>query len=184
GRLIRTMSFRTLDFTAADAMSGLKRSVNGRPFVPQDRATLASRCAEVFGIQCAGLYKRLETISWPDVHIGISGGLDSTLALIVAARTLQAKGQPLSKICGLTMPGFGTSAKTKANALKLMGALGVRSETIDIRQLCLDAFRNLKYKPFGIDADGYDVARFQEALRQMADGRRALGDLTFENIQA
>src|SRR3954468_21700753 len=114
-------------------MDGLKRRVNGTPFVPRQGAELHGRCAEIFGIQCAGLAKRVEQLpAGTPLYIGISGGLDSTLALLVAVKTCDMLGLPRDTIHGITMPGFGTTTRTRTNALDLMEQLGISSETIDI----------------------------------------------------
>ena len=134
-------------------MSGLERTVVGTPFVPRATAELGRRCAEIFGIQCAGLAKRIEQIPPTSrLNIGISGGLDSTLALLVAVKTCDLLGSPRSRIGGLTMPGFGTTERTRRNALDLMDHLGVASETIDIMPLALETFQGSSGAcAFGID---------------------------------
>ncbi len=161
---------------------GLERHVDGRPFVPADPAARAARCAEVFGIQCAGLARRLEQTGWPEVFLGVSGGLDSTLALLVAAKTFSAAGRPLARIHGLALPGFGTTQRTSSNARKLMAGLGVSAAEIDIRALCLDTFRALGHRPFGIDPTGLDLAAFEARLAGLPAADRH--DLVFENVQA
>jgi NAD+ synthase (glutamine-hydrolysing) len=165
-----------------EALPGLQRRIDGRPFVPRDPATLAARCAEVFGIQCAGLGRRLAHAGWPELFVGVSGGLDSTLALLVAAKTLARAGRPPSRIHGLALPGFGTTERTSANARKLMAALGVTATEIDIRPVCLETFRALGHHPFGIDPAGLDVAALEARLRRLPAGQR--DDLVFENVQA
>lgn len=183
--------FRTVAFTGRGDLSGLKRKVDGRPFVPKDTRTLKARCAEVFGIQCAGLAKRLKQIGVPNIVIGVSGGLDSTLALLVAAKTLKLMGESPAKIIGVTMPGFGTTAETKQNALDLMSWLGITQHTIDIRAACLQMFKDIGHDPFGVgmfhpsvELDKYGVTELEETLKHIDDERRAKGDLTFENVQA
>jgi len=164
-------------------MSGLNRVVPGTPFVPAEGPELHRRCAEIFGIQVAGLAKRVEQLPrGTPLNIGISGGLDSTLALLVAARTCEVLGIDRGLIHGLTMPGFGTTSKTRKNALDLMGQLEVTAETIDISALALEAFREIGHAPFGIDCRGMDVASFREALARVPAAARS--DLVFENVQA
>lgn len=175
--------FRRVPFRLADDMPGLERQVAGAPFVPAEGAELHDRCAEIFGIQCAGLAKRIEQLpTGPALNLGISGGLDSTLALLVAVKTCDMLGLPRRSVRGLTMPGFGTTPKTKANALALMEHLGVVSETVDISALALAAFGELRHSPFGIDCRGLDVEAFRAALRRVP--REARHDLVFENVQA
>jgi NAD+ synthase (glutamine-hydrolysing) len=164
-------------------MAGLQRSVTGTPFVPKEEAELEHRCAEIFGIQCAGLAKRVEQLD-PNIklNIGISGGLDSTLALLVAVTMCDMLGRSRRQIHGLTLPGFGTTQRTKENALNLMRLLGVSQATIDIRPICLQAFVSIGHKPFGIDCAGKDVESFQQALSDVPLTKRH--DLVFENVQA
>jgi NAD+ synthase (glutamine-hydrolysing) len=176
-------SFREVPFTLATETAGLARAVPGTPFVPHESTELHQRCAEIFGIQCAGLAKRIEQLPRnTPLHIGVSGGLDSTLALLVAVKTCDQLGIERRLVHGLTMPGFGTSAHTKSNALALMEQLEVSSETIDIAPLALRAFQELRYSPFGIDCQGMDLESFRTALARVPPQRRQ--DLTFENVQA
>jgi NAD+ synthase (glutamine-hydrolysing) len=167
----------------------LRRRVAGRPFVPDDPATLADRCEEITEIQIAGLAKRLETIgvraevgSPPPLALGVSGGLDSTLALLVTVQTLDRLGVNRRVLHGISMPGFGTSGRTRGNAERLMELAGIGREVIDIRSQCLDTFRALGHQPFGIDLAGLDLDGFQARLAALPDHRRH--DLTFENVQA
>lgn len=177
------LAYRRVAFAAREHMTGLKRVVDGRPFVPRENAELHRRCAEIFGIQCAGLARRIGRLG-PEstLNIGISGGLDSTLALLVAVKACDLLGGPRARIHGLTMPGFGTSRRTRTNALALMEHLGTSSELIDIRPLALEAFRELKHAPLGLDASGLDVEQLQSALAAVPAARRQ--DLVFENVQA
>jgi NAD+ synthase (glutamine-hydrolysing) len=175
--------FRRISFVLAETMDGLKREVPGTPFVPAEGPELHRRCAEVFGIQCAGLAKRIEQLpSGSPLHVGVSGGLDSTLALLVAVTTCDMLGLERRLVHGLTMPGFGTTQRTRTNALSLMEHLGVSSETIDISTLALEAFGELGHAPFGIDCRGLDVESFRAALAGVPKEDRC--DLTFENVQA
>lgn len=163
--------------------TGLLRPVVGRPFVPADPATLHHRCAEIFGIQCAGLYKRLEQIGFRDVYIGVSGGLDSTLALMAAVKTYQKAGVDIRRIHGLTMPGFGTTSRTRNNALDLMTSLGISQETIDIRQICLATFQALDSRVFdSFFARDVSLDEFNRLLAEVPREKR--NDLNFENVQA
>ena len=149
-------------------MEGLKRDVPGTPFVPAEGPELHRRCAEIFGIQCAGLAKRIEQLpSGTPLNLGISGGLDSTLALLVAVTTCDMLGLDRRLVHGLTMPGFGTTQRTRTNALDLMEHLGVSSETIDISALALQAFREIGHAPFGIDCRDLDVEAFRAALARV-----------------
>ncbi|HVJ81694.1 MAG TPA: NAD(+) synthase, partial [Planctomycetia bacterium] len=160
----------------------LRRSVPAHPFVPADPATLAERCEEVFQIQSAGLAKRIESARIGSLQLGVSGGLDSTLALLVAVRACDLLGMSRTEIRGVTMPGFGTSSRTLANARKLMEHLGVSAAEIDIRAQCLETFRALGHQPFGIDLAGLSVEQLQERLQALPPENRE--DLVFENVQA
>ncbi len=142
---------------------GLRRAVDRFPFVPDDPARLDKDCYEAFNIQVQGLTKRLEATQSKHLVIGVSGGLDSTHALIVAAKAFDALGKPRSDILGFTMPGFATSEGTKSNAWKLMQALGVTGEEIDIRPAARQLLADMGH-PFAGGEPVYDV--------------------TFENVQA
>lgn len=175
--------FRRVPFRLAGEMTGLRRAVTGTPFVPEEGAELHARCAEIFGIQCAGLAKRVEQLpAGTPLNIGISGGLDSTLALLVTVKTCDMLGRPRASVHGLTMPGFGTTERTRTNALDLMRHLGVGAGTIDITGLALEAFRELGHRPFGIDCEGLDAGALRAALAKVP--RESRHDLVFENVQA
>jgi NAD+ synthase (glutamine-hydrolysing) len=176
-------SHRRIAVALAATMDGLKRAVPGTPFVPAEGPELHRRCAEIFGIQCAGLAKRIEQLpAGTPLNLGISGGLDSTLALLVAVSTCDMLGLDRRQVHGLTMPGFGTTQRTRTNALDLMQHLGVSSETIDISALALRAFQEIGHAPFGIDCRGLDVEAFRAALARVP--RESRCDLAFENVQA
>lgn len=176
--------YRRIDFSAAQRPSTttLARDIEAHPFVPAAVGELRERCEEIFHIQVTGLGRRLEQIGTPPVAIGVSGGLDSTLALLVLCKTLDSLGAPRERIRALTMPGFGTTGRTLANAKALMQSLGVGFREVDIRQLSLDEMKALRHAPFGIPLDGLDVAGLTARLRSIAPEHRA--DLTFENVQA
>jgi NAD+ synthase (glutamine-hydrolysing) len=160
----------------------LVREVEAHPFVPSGEERLRERCEEIFHTQVAGLAKRLEHLAKPPVAIGISGGLDSTLALLVTCKTLDALAVPRDRIRAFTLPGFGTTSRTRSNARALMKQLGVSAAEVDIRGLCLEAMRALGHRPFGIDLDGLGVEELAGRLRQLSADRR--DDLVFENVQA
>ena len=179
-RRVGTFAYRHVPF-AVTADRAATATVNGTPFVPRSGPELAERCREIFSIQCCGLAKRLSRLADDSpLQIGVSGGLDSTLALLVACKTLDGLGQSRERIRGLTMPGFGTTDRTKSNADALMDQLGTGRDEIDIRQLCLDAFRGLGHEPFGLEP-AETVEGFQEQLSGLEPGA---GDLVFENVQA
>ncbi|WP_439592769.1 NAD(+) synthase [Microbacterium sp.] len=158
--LFRTVHFE-LDPPAADI--GLLRPLDRFPFVPDDPARLAQDCYEAFNIQVSGLMQRLQAIGSPKPVIGVSGGLDSTHALLVVARAMDRMGRPRSDILAYTMPGFATSDHTKSNAIALAESVGASIETIDIRPAATEILQGIGH-PF---ADGEPVY-----------------DVTFENVQA
>lgn len=121
-----------IEFSLKSRETELSRGVEKHPFVPEDPVELATRCEDIFDIQCAGLGRRLEHTGIPKMVLGVSGGLDSTLALLVAARTAQKLGRPASDIIGITMPGFGTTDRTRTNAQKLCEIMGTTFRQIDI----------------------------------------------------
>jgi NAD+ synthase (glutamine-hydrolysing) len=142
---------------------GLERKIRRFPFVPADPARLAQDCYEAYNIQVAGLVQRLRATGIKRVVIGVSGGLDSTHALIVAAKALDLLGLPRTNVLGYTMPGFATSGETKTNAIRLMKALGIASEELDIKPAARQMLADMGH-PFGRGEPVYDV--------------------TFENVQA
>ena len=167
---------------------GLVRTIDRFPFVPDDPAKLDLDCYEAFNIQLQGLRKRLEVTNGERVVIGVSGGLDSTHALIVAARTFDALEIPRSNILGFTMPGFATSDTTKSNAWAIMNALGVTAAEIDIKPAARQMLADLGH-PFSRGEAVYDVTfeNVQAGLRtdylfRIANQRRAFvlgtGDLS------
>lgn len=160
----------------------LRRSVEAHPFVPRGQEQLRERCEEIFHIQVTGLAKRLQHLGAPPVTIGVSGGLDSTLALLVACKTMDLLHATRQRILAFTLPGFGTSNRTHNNARALMLQLGVTAREVDIRSLCLEEMRSLGHRPFGIDVASLRIEDFTERLRRLPSEQRH--DLVFENVQA
>jgi NAD+ synthase (glutamine-hydrolysing) len=161
----RADSFRRIDFRLEPPGRdiGLRRELERFPFVPSDESRLEQDCYEAYNIQVAGLEQRLRAIGQPKVVIGVSGGLDSTHALIVAARAMDRQGRPRSDILGFTLPGFATGERTKGNAVRLARALGITFEELDITETARLMLTNLGH-PFSRGEPDYDV--------------------TFENVQA
>jgi NAD+ synthase (glutamine-hydrolysing) len=158
--------FRTVRFTAElpdDRELLLERRYERFPYVPSDPATRDARCQEVYDIQVHGLVKRLKGMAAKRVVIGISGGLDSTQALIVCARAMDLMGLPRASILAYTMPGFATGARTLDQARRLMSAAGATAHEIDIRPACLLMLKSI----------GHPYARGEKVY-----------DVTFENVQA
>ena len=125
----------------------LIRYINPQPFVPNNEKKRSNRCEEIFSIQTFGLAKRINHIGCEKVIVGISGGLDSTLALLVCAMTYDLLGKDRSNIIGVTMPGFGTTDRTYNNAISLMEHLGVTIKEISIKESCLIHFRDIGHDP-------------------------------------
>jgi NAD+ synthase (glutamine-hydrolysing) len=142
---------------------GLERAVDRFPFVPADPERLAQDCYEAYNIQVSGLVQRLRATGIERLVIGVSGGLDSTQALIVAAQAFDLMGLPRAHILAFTMPGFGTSERTKANAVRLMTSLGVTWRELDIRPTAMTMLEEM----------GHPFARGEP-----------VHDVTFENVQA
>ena len=135
---------------------GLRREVERFPFVPNDPQRLEQDCYEGYNIQVSGLEQRLRALDYPKVVIGVSGGLDSTHALIVAAKAMDREGRPRSDILAFTMPGFATGERTKGNAIALAKALGVTFEEIDIRSTAMLMLTEIGH-PFANGEKVYDV---------------------------
>ncbi|GAA4107819.1 NAD(+) synthase [Nocardioides fonticola] len=161
----RIGAFRTVGFTLAPPAGdiGLRRSVARFPFVPDDPARLAQDCYEAYSIQVSGLEQRLRAIGTPKAVIGVSGGLDSTHALLVAAQAMDRLGRPRSDIHAITMPGFATTDGTRAAATELAQSLGVTFSELDIRPAAEQMLADIGH-PYAAGVDDYDV--------------------TFENVQA
>ena len=121
------------------------RFVDAHPFVPSDKQQIKERCEEIFAIQASGLAKRIEHIGSQGCIIGISGGLDSTLALLVSVEAMKLLNKKNSDIFGITMPGFGTTDRTYTNALELMKSLGVEIKEISIKDACIGHMRDIEH---------------------------------------
>lgn len=162
--------------------TGLYRAVDSLPFVPKTNKETESRCKEIFSIQTCALAKRLEQLSEDSpINIGISGGLDSTLALMVAVKACDSLGFSRKKIQGITMPGFGTTDKTRQNADLLMDKLEITKKEINIGEMCMRTFREIGHNPFGIEMGFLSAEEYRKILIEKAQGQK---DLTFENVQA
>lgn len=161
----RLKTFRRIPFFVHPPSQdlGLRRQVDRFPFVPADPERLAQDCYEAYNIQVAGLEQRLRTLGGPAVVIGISGGLDSTQALLVAARAMDRSGRPRRDILTFTLPGFATGEHTRGNAIALAEALGTTHAEIDITPVARQMLADLDH-PYAQGNPEYDV--------------------TFENVQA
>jgi NAD+ synthase (glutamine-hydrolysing) len=141
----------------------LERKIEKLPYVPSDPRTRDARCEEVYRIQVQGLVTRMRATGAKRLVIGVSGGLDSTQALIVCARAMDELGLPRTNVLAYTMPGFATSTRTRSQAWQLMRAIGATAEEIDIRPSCLQMLKDIGH-PYAKGKQIYDV--------------------TFENVQA
>lgn len=161
----RVDAFRTVPFTLRPPTGevGLRRALDRFPFVPSDPARLAQDCYEAYSIQVAALMQRMRSIGSPKLVIGVSGGLDSTHALLVCAQAMDRLDRPRSDILAFTLPGFATGEQTKANATALAAALGATFEEIDIRPAARELLERMGH-PFATGEPVYDT--------------------TFENVQA
>jgi NAD+ synthase (glutamine-hydrolysing) len=180
---VHRSSWRRIGFSVERSPRRLVRGIDAHPFVPRGKEQLRERCEEIFHTQVAGLAKRLEHLGGQKVAIGVSGGLDSTLALLVTCKTFDRLEQPRTKIQAVTMPGFGTTSRTLRNAQALMRHLGVTALETDIRLLCLEEMRALGHSPFGIRLDGQTVESLSARLRELP-AEACQNDLVFENVQA
>jgi len=146
----------------------LLRKIDPLPFVPAAQADLAKRCEEVLSIQTAGLIKRLAHTKSRSVVLGLSGGLDSTLALLVIVRAFDALGLDRSGILAITMPGFGTTAHTRGNALKLAALLGTATEEIPINKAVRQHFADIGHDPAKLDVT-YENSQARERTQILMD---------------
>lgn len=158
--ILPEMRFRKIYFTLGEKdFSTLERYIDPHPFVPSNPEKRDSRCSEIFAIQTNGMAKRLRHTKARCAVIGISGGLDSTLALLVAVKAFDMLGMDRKDIIAVTMPGFGTTNETYNNAMQFMQSLHVTIREINIRDACLQHFKDIGHDP-------------------------AIHDVTYENVQA
>ena len=158
-------NFRKITFALKPPMTdlGFHRKIERFPFVPSDESLLEQDCYEAYNIQVAGLVQRMRATGVKRVVIGVSGGLDSSHALIVAAKAIDLLGLPRSNILAYTMPGFATGSESKTNALALMRSLQTSCEELDIRPAAIQMLKDIGH-PFSEGQAAYDI--------------------TFENVQA
>ncbi len=183
----RNTSFRTGEAAAENTViemelpeglrpATLDRAIDPTPFVPADAAHRSERCEEIFGIQALGLARRLSHTGCRTAVVGISGGLDSTLALLVTVRAFDRLGLDRRGVVGITMPGFGTTGRTYRNALQLMRGLGVTVREIPIRDACTQHMKDI-----GLPADdrsaAYENAQARERTQILMDVANMEGGL-------
>ncbi|MCM1084361.1 MAG: NAD(+) synthase [Clostridium sp.] len=151
---IREIYVRDTGLGSDGSLYGILR----HPFIPENENKRLARCNDIFKMQVSGLAKRL-SVTGGKMVVGVSGGMDSTLTLLVCAKTLKELGLPMSNLVGITMPAFGTSDRTYHNSVKLMETFGIETKTISIKEACLRHYADI----------GHDVE---------------IKDVTFENVQA
>lgn len=152
--------FRRVEYSLENIeITSLSRQINTHPFVPSNPELRDIRCREIFSIQTSGLAKRIKHTGLKHAVIGISGGLDSTLALLVTLKTFDKLGLPRENIQAITMPGFGTTNETYSNAVELIKLTGASFKEINIKQACLQHFNDIGHDP-------------------------SIHDVTYENVQA
>lgn len=158
-----------LDAKVENNSNDLKfRYVDAHPFVPDNDDKRRERCREIFSIQAGALAKRLEHVGSTGAVVGISGGLDSTLALLACTKAMNLLGRENSDILGVTMPGFGTTGRTYNNAIKLMKCLGVTVKEVDIKEACMLHMRDIEHDPQIFDIT-YENTQARERTQVLFD---------------
>lgn len=177
-------SLKVIPFTLGELPEPklLKRPLSPYPFIPEETHELHQRCEEIFAIQTTALMRRLEYVQPSSVTLGVSGGLDSTLALLVTTKALSELGMGRERFYAYLLPGFGTSRRTLENARALTRALEVKVREIDIRPLVLEILKALGHRPFGLEIRGITLEQFLNELKRIPAEKRH--DLLFENVQA
>lgn len=171
--------FASVETNAANNVGAdwqLVRDIDPHPFVPSDSAILADRCEEIVNIQVAALAKRLAATHCKSLVIGVSGGLDSTLALLIAARTFDRLGLDRKGITGITMPGFGTTHRTHNNACTLMDAMGVSWREIPIAAAVNQHFSDIGHDPAVRDVT-YENSQARERTQILMDVANQCGGM-------
>lgn len=180
----KNMSFENSDYFCSMLESQINnenndlkyRFVDPYPFVPLDNDKRKQRCEEIFNIQAAGLAKRLEHVGSSGAVVGISGGLDSTLALLVCVQAMKLLGRPNSDIMGITMPGFGTTDRTYNNAIELMKSLGATIKEISIKDACIQHLKDIEHDD-GIKDITYENTQARERTQILFDMANKYGKL-------
>jgi len=166
----------TLQVGEAGATTPLLRNVHPRPFVPDDNAERDARCEEILNIQTEGLMRRLDATGIKKAVIGISGGVDSTLALLVAVRAFDRLDIDRKNLVGITMPGFGTTARTRGDAHELMDGLGITSMEISINDAVTQHFKDIGQDPNTHDVT-YENCQARERTQVLMDYANKIGGL-------
>lgn len=172
-----TGHFRRIPFDLKQAdFERLQRHIEPYPFVPSDESRRNERCSEIFNIQTSGLAKRIRHTGLKRILLGVSGGLDSTLALLVSVKVFDMLGYDKNGIIAVTMPGFGTTKHTYANAIDLARALDVSIREIDIKEACLKHFEDIGHDPADRDVT-YENVQARERTQILMDLANKLGGL-------
>ena len=154
----------------------LMREVNPHPFIPAEGSQRNDRCQEIFDIQCEGLAKRIKHTNCETAVVGISGGLDSTLALLVCTKTFDLLGKSRRGIIGITMPGFGTTDRTYTNAIRLMQLLGITIREISIKEACMQHFSDIGH-PVDQHDTTYENSQARERTQILMDAANQMNGL-------
>ena len=175
-RLSYDPSYVTVDISFKKREMVLTRHIDAYPFVPSKEDEKASRCEKILTLQALGLKKRVEHTNASKLVIGLSGGLDSTLAFLVSVRAMDMLGRPRSDVLAITMPCFGTTKRTKSNAERLADALGVSFEQIDIRSSVLQHFKDIGQASTDLSVT-YENAQARERTQVLMDKANQVGGL-------
>lgn len=179
-RLSRIQKYRTVEFEFATSYiindENFDRDIEKLPFIPLESTAKDKYCEETFNIQVAALAKRISHFNSKAVVVGVSGGIDSTLSLLVAKKTFDILNMPLNKIYGITMPGFGTTDQTYDNAVSLIKSLGVSFKEISIKNACLEHFENIQHDPKIKDVI-YENSQARERTQILMDVANQVGGM-------
>ena len=162
-----------IDFDGDLSSDGELLNVSKTPFIPMDEATRNNRVLNIFNMQVAGLRRRVQ-VTGNKLVVGVSGGLDSTLALLVAAKTMQSLGRPLTDVYGITMPCFGTSGRTYNNSKSLINSLGLTFKCIDIKDSCIKHFEDIGHDINVLDVT-YENSQARERTQVLMDFAGEIG---------
>lgn len=162
------IDYKIIDFYSKSKNNDIIRKYNSHPFVPREAEERDKRCEEIFNIQTNGLAKRIEYINSKSVIVGVSGGLDSTLALLVCVKTCDKLGLDRKMIMAITMPGFGTTDRTYNNAVGLIKSLGVTYKEISIKDACIQHFKDIGHSENSRDIT-YENTQARERTQILMD---------------
>lgn len=168
--------YRKIVYSVKGNNTNLCREVNPHPFVPVDIQERNNNCSDIFSIQKAALKKRIETIGCKHAVVGVSGGLDSTLALLVTVSAFKEIGLETQNVLGVTMPGFGTTNKTYLNSSKLIQLLGAKFVEVDIKNACMNHFKDIGHEPSEHDVT-YENSQARERTQILMDLANKVGGI-------